>query len=1013
MVWIKSVLFCVVIALPLLLTQIKFALPMTHWDPVKVENGTLVIGEHAIALRSLSSELCEIAKESAKGADIPAGSPVGQGKTFYKSDLVPKESTTQGSGSEGTWYELDSANNIWDVSPGGPAVSLSIIAQLPVRYYTDILGKTYDFVNHAFVDIFSLVNPYDLNSLPELDSLRDKRSAWQSDASAAAAHADEIVSIGRIFAPISKTVAMQVLDGEKAALAKLHAWLIEQEAGQNEKNQVTKLQEQVEQRIKWLVLQLVDSRVDTEMPIAMMSRVTVVSNGDDDEEEKVYTEYTEYGQALETAKNKIKESADALAETSLASADIITKTTEQKQRDVVSKAVNNSFLDARKVVGQIVNLENISGQRVVDKTGERDVIAQMQKSALADYKVALNSGESADYKKAVKASERSPVLEGLLNAAVPAIEQLSADVFLLAEADLLRLNDEEKIASLDEVLRDVNQAKAMIRDDGFLGIFAANAESLIDDLLRLKTEVQNRMNGGSEQDKLNASLALVTEKLEEALDANDLVTAKELEAKREDLQRQTDQDEAAAIRELIQLREKMMALDVEQRERGESFDERLAAIDASIALLCDENVRLGIEKDVRATTLEEMAEEQSKRLSADISELRAAAERLLISQDAEDHSIAKSLAQSLLQKQGERDELVSAQIGNVTDAVDAKIAENKKLIEAEQAKRAELAAEQPDMQRLAEIEQEKTALKGEMEALKRELHSATLEAVEQVDGAFAALNGEIQQLSPLSNMQPLESGVNDLLGTATSSAPAAGLAAAALEDAGDLIAAKLVSGEPMPTDLARLKAKIASMVASDLSKVVASSQTKAEIRQKVAGFWGGSGIGEKERQVIELCAYAEVEKQTADDVYASLLLATLNDALQGNNPAVFLANWQLNGDIYLPLDGVMSSRGGTYVWKDGKGCAVEKNEVHEFTAGNDVVVFCRADKSDQADEVPREREMMSEKAKLGSVLMIPRDYGVATFQVNARSLSSTKYAAMFPVAHEEKILGLISVLLPA
>ena len=120
------------------------------WE--EIENSTLIIGTHLIHISALNDSLYDIAMESAQ--------TYSQNKMYYKSELA-----------DGKWFEISDASNISDIMEEGKAMEMPLNKELNVRYHTKSDGITYDLMTGETVCIFDIINPYSLDTLPELDAI--------------------------------------------------------------------------------------------------------------------------------------------------------------------------------------------------------------------------------------------------------------------------------------------------------------------------------------------------------------------------------------------------------------------------------------------------------------------------------------------------------------------------------------------------------------------------------------------------------------------------------------------------------------------------------------------------------------------------------------------------------------------------------------------------------------------------------------------------------------------------
>jgi hypothetical protein len=133
-----------------------------HIDPSNIENGTLIIGTYLIHMSALTEDIYEMASESVGNS--------AQSRVYYKSEL-----------NDGAWCDITEANSLAAIASGYTdpsgmqaitAVNNSVIAALFFEFHTKSDGITYDLRTNGAVNIFDRPNPYDLESMPELEPLK-------------------------------------------------------------------------------------------------------------------------------------------------------------------------------------------------------------------------------------------------------------------------------------------------------------------------------------------------------------------------------------------------------------------------------------------------------------------------------------------------------------------------------------------------------------------------------------------------------------------------------------------------------------------------------------------------------------------------------------------------------------------------------------------------------------------------------------------------------------------------
>ncbi len=118
-----------------------------------IEDSTLFIGTYLIHIQALTDELYEKALESAADSN--------QTNIYYKSELAG-----------GAWFDITDAAGLSDISDRGTVIPESELADLWVTCHTGSDGITRDARNGEAISIFDTPDPYDLYNLPELEPIR-------------------------------------------------------------------------------------------------------------------------------------------------------------------------------------------------------------------------------------------------------------------------------------------------------------------------------------------------------------------------------------------------------------------------------------------------------------------------------------------------------------------------------------------------------------------------------------------------------------------------------------------------------------------------------------------------------------------------------------------------------------------------------------------------------------------------------------------------------------------------
>ncbi|GHV29229.1 hypothetical protein FACS189481_1570 [Clostridia bacterium] len=939
-----------------------------------VENGTLVVGRWMIFLPKLTPSGLEEAKKSAKEVDpaFPEESQTEQNDVFYKSDVVTSAEVAASSEAEilkgGTWYRINSVNKIEDISSKGDPVTNNYMDQIYLMFYLKPDGKIYDLKTGETVDIYSLEDPYDLEALPELENLRNQRATWQSDEGVKKAREKEIASLGRVLAKVKKTDEMEKADKNVKALAKVRQYLIEQNALREEVEELDKIYSATSNERKLLILKVVDERVDSELRYAMAPSDS--KKDEDKEDTGSNTSYPDLKEAYQTAKDKIhasgggnnsKSDEDSEGDVKATVSDgpnVISQTTEQRRTDVIQKAISSDNAGARESIKDLVHLKNISSDSIVNKQGEIKVIDEMQKVTLEKYSAALKAGESVEYKQDKASGENPRALESSKAEYMKQVEQLSADIDLLAGAKVLRLeSDEERVVYLNSIIAATAVAKSGIVADDFAENFAASEEDLENQLTDLQMQAQTRLNGGPEGDKLKRDSKMLQIEYKKALDANDLAKAARVELKRDALLNNAEGEDKTAVGSIVKNKKETEALKKTVAE-GQKASAQLLGLKAR-----EEELRLDLPEGVLKT----LDDPNGKNNIADLLKLDAG----LLSASGGGGKLSPDVLKALNDPNGK---------GKITDLL--KVEEEIKIEEAK------VLEGQKAGEKL-------TVLKLNEKMLQSGMDSGTLDTLNDVNEKVDEAKDLIKDATVGSNVTRVDKIVDEI----SKSSPMVGaiVANAALKEIEDELVKKVANGDSVPTALNDAYDKIKGMLDGGLNTAVENMQTESEIEQSVNDVLGNSKLSEDEKQALMILLFDELGKQDGSAIYANLKNQQLMEALKSKNILIIDKINQPNTDLYVPLRNLAEYKKYSYVWEqDCKSASLTKGKsVYKFKDDSNIAEFADISKSGKEKEVAYERETMTEKAASNSVMYVPQDYVLETFEVDAEEISDSKYAVMY------------------
>lgn len=438
----------------------------THINPAEIENSTLIIGTHLIHISALTDEIYDMAVETAEASN--------QMDMYYKSEL-----------GNGAWYRISEASGLSDITLPDKKTEDAVIRELYIRYHTKSDGITYDLLNGEAICVFDTVNPYDVGSLKEFDSVNIQLEQLESKENKSDADKENIENIEEVLA---KGQSWQDTNAENdKALARLNQMYIERADNEESRAVLMSVMQQIDNNRR--------QNVYSELGTALEELIDKVQEADDGENVN-YDLIDAIGTSLEEVMNKETAcEADALQQGNTALSNV--------KFNVVQQLIDTDDSEtAETLCENLTDLAHITEGFTVYPDREAALIVDTLLPA-SDEMILHSSDEAA---------MSSAFAEG---------EFLTET----AVAKMSQANAEELIRSRTETLNNlVNQ----IQDTQLRAI----AEKLKQDSIRNLEELEQSLKGqsGTEMDKLLAEKDSLQLEMKKALDKNDLQTAAEYEA---------------------------------------------------------------------------------------------------------------------------------------------------------------------------------------------------------------------------------------------------------------------------------------------------------------------------------------------------------------------------------------------------------------------------------------------------------------------------------------------------
>lgn len=510
-----------------------------HINAEEIEDSTLAIGTHLVHLSAITDSIYEVAQSSAEES--------GQTQIYYKSEL-----------GGGVWFNITTAKSLADITTQGTPMKNEEIEELFFTHHTKSDKITYDLRTGEAVNIFDIRDPYDLETLDEMLPLkiyydevieleeenevtRRIDVVWETDVSNPPEGADGLKSkdeYEREMASLQKY--LQVLSGNNAEAAEI--------------GKVNTVMEAVDASRRYLVFANLKKALEEYLDELGAGGVTGDPAGEDEEDED--TQVTDEDMDLELV-SAITESlgnvrnamitceGEMLAE----GVSIMSKAVYRYSVALIDHAAAGNHMSCDQDVEKLLHLDHIQNDVISKKGAELRLLEdELIPTATEEYLKSLGQGESLEYMVAKRDNRGQALLNRFINEHDGLINTLRGELEFLLEAKCKRIGNESAKAFFEERLELTKSSfAAVIRGDDFRNICLESVDDHITYLTNQLRELELAL-GGNEMDKLIAEKEDVQTERLSALDKNDLVTAKKLEKKIEELEEKIRglEDEVAA-----------------------------------------------------------------------------------------------------------------------------------------------------------------------------------------------------------------------------------------------------------------------------------------------------------------------------------------------------------------------------------------------------------------------------------------------------------------------------------
>ena len=558
----------------------------------QVENMTIIIGTHMIALEALTQELNDIAQATAQNS--------GQDKVYYKSELTDGD-RSDGDDS-GIWYEIQNAQSIDDISVvGTESVEDDVIDGLTLTHYTNKEGRTFDLNTGSEVDIFEINDVYDVGQMTEIQNLKleyDVKKDLKPRDMETDAEKESLAkiqnSLKSVFELKVKDETTAQVDLELSALKKYYDYVVLKGATERETELLTSIRNAVNAKRKEIVVSKLIEKIDEEI-----NQVDELIN------------------SYSTAKNELTSSqSQLLAQKAVLEQDENSTLIQQKRVNLINNLIDNvkknDYKSADENLRDILALDDIVSLMVSDRERQLSLVRDLLKKAKDKYYQLAFQGESEEYKQATAKNSGLIVLDNLKVKYQEQLKREKQEMSLIYDMLMKLLTAvEEKRSQLkteiDDLLKKIGEISAEIArqktantdmlassaTDSFKGVALDSLKDLLSSLSEKLASLEDFLAGkDSELTKQTEQLKELQEEYQKALDKNDLLRAKEAKSKILELEEKLKKEKSLRAENLASLNSQISQIQAKLDGSVIDVSER-AALEAQKLSLKSEAQRLG------------------------------------------------------------------------------------------------------------------------------------------------------------------------------------------------------------------------------------------------------------------------------------------------------------------------------------------------------------------------------------------------------------------------------------
>lgn len=570
-----SVIICILIFLAVLYLRPYFgtvtaalfnAEEAVQIEPNTIESSTLIIGTHLIYLHALHDEIYAIAVESASSS--------GQDKRYYKSELAG-----------GMWIDITEAGSIRDITAAGKTVDENEIRGLYFTHHTKSDGITYDLRTNAQVCIFDIIDVYDLEYLPELESLKTQYDMMKESGSSTRTARRNLELVRAFFAMQVQSDMTSQCDAQIQALQGYYIELVTNEADSRDAGMVLKVMEKVDNARKAAVFTMVYDGLSS-----LQENVAKVEDSDGELEldDTLLTAIGNSQYALSESLNEAQGNMLARGNT------VISETEYTLSNRMISNAESRNYAGCDEQNKKLQNLDDISNVRIVSRQEELALLDEMIDTADIRYGLKLSEGMTEPYRTFVSQNVSHAALQSRMREDMSEANAARSELEFFIQGKTDRQEKEEAQKYILMRIQDAAKFQVVIQADDYQQEFQNSVSAYVDWLNSLLSGLSSKNRKDSSQNREESiyeqKAALQEQKLQ-ALDDLDLDTAKRIDAKIADLDQKIGVSEDTAADRLEELTQKKTTLEkqIAQDPQNAALQAERSRMEVEIA-----NCRLGI-----------------------------------------------------------------------------------------------------------------------------------------------------------------------------------------------------------------------------------------------------------------------------------------------------------------------------------------------------------------------------------------------------------------------------------